>query len=56
MNRRGETHNEYNRQINAELTIKRREFGLETDYNKLDEKWKTLFWEQFSHMKPPKRR
>ncbi len=51
-----ETLSEYNRQINAELTIKRREFDLETDYKKLDEKWKTLFWEQFTHMKPPRRR
>lgn len=51
-----ETLSEYNRQINAELTIKRREFDLETDYGKLNEKWKTKFWEHFTHINPPEHR
>ncbi len=48
-----ETLSEYNLLINAELAAKREEFGLETDYQKLDEKWKRNFWQQFTHIKSP---
>jgi len=41
---------EYNREINEEITRKRQEFGLETDYNKLDQELKDLYWSHFTHL------
>ncbi|MFP4016584.1 MAG: extracellular solute-binding protein [Halanaerobiales bacterium] len=43
-----ETIQKYNRAANAEITRKRREFGLETDYQDLVDKWKNLYWQNYS--------
>ncbi|HHX01437.1 MAG TPA: extracellular solute-binding protein [Firmicutes bacterium] len=41
---------EYNRKINEEITRKREEFGLETDYSKLDQELKDLYWSHYTHL------
>ena len=40
----------YDEAANKEIERKRREFGYETDINELDERWKELYWEQYSHV------
>lgn len=41
---------EYNRAINEEIARKRAEFGLETDYSKLDQELKDLYWSHYTHL------
>ncbi|HKM18216.1 MAG TPA: hypothetical protein VJ064_08345, partial [Limnochordia bacterium] len=41
---------EYNRKINEEIVRKREEFGLETDYSKLDQGLKDLYWSHYTHL------
>lgn len=38
----------YNRAANTEIARKRSEFGLETDYEKLEEEWKELYWQNYT--------
>ncbi|MFW6287362.1 MAG: ABC transporter substrate-binding protein, partial [bacterium] len=38
----------YNRSANVEIRRKRSEFNLETDINKLDERWKGLYWQHYT--------
>ena len=39
-----------NREIDREITRKRVELGYETDYDKLDPKWKQLYWDHYTHV------
>lgn len=48
-----ETLLEYDRQINYELEVKRREFELETDLQDVPERWQKLYWEKFTHIIAP---
>lgn len=41
---------DYTREINREIARKREEFGLETDIDQLDEKWKELYWDHYTHV------
>lgn len=41
---------EYNRKINEEIARKREEFNLETDYSKLDQGLKDLYWSHYTHL------
>jgi len=41
---------DYAWEIDKEITRKRLEFELETDYDKLDERWKELYWEHYTHL------
>lgn len=41
---------DYSREINREITRKRIEFGLETDIDKLDPKYKELYWNNYTHV------
>ncbi|NMA55826.1 MAG: extracellular solute-binding protein [Firmicutes bacterium] len=41
---------DYSREINREITRKRIEFGLETDMDKLDPKYKELYWNNYTHV------
>lgn len=47
---------EYDRQINYELQVKRKEFGLETDLSAVPEIWRKLYWEKFTHVSSPEGR
>jgi ABC-type glycerol-3-phosphate transport system substrate-binding protein len=40
----------YDEAANKEIERKRREFGYETDEAAIDEKWKALYWEQYTHV------
>lgn len=46
-----ETLMEYNTQINYELQLKRREFGLETRLEDVPQEYIDLFWSRFTHIK-----
>lgn len=41
---------DYNREINREIARKRAELGFETDYDKLDERLKQLYWDHYTHV------
>lgn len=41
---------DYSREINREMTRKREEFELETDLDQLDEKWKEMYWDHYTHI------
>jgi ABC-type sugar transport system, periplasmic component len=41
---------DYTREINRELTRKREELGFETDPEKLDPRWRELFWQHYTHI------
>ena len=41
---------DYSREINREITRKRIEFGLETEMDKLDQRYKDLYWEHYTHV------
>jgi len=40
----------YTREINLEITRKRKELGFETDYEKLDQRLKDLYWDHYVHV------
>lgn len=40
---------DYSREINREIARKRMEFGYETELEDLDERWKELFWDHYTH-------
>lgn len=42
---------DYDRAANLEIARKRQEFGLETDYHKLPEEAKQLYWDHYTHVK-----
>lgn len=41
---------DYTREINLEITRKREELGYETDPEKLDQKYKDLYWDHYVHV------
>ena len=41
---------DYAREIDKEIARKRMEFGYETELEELDERWKELFWDHYSHV------
>jgi len=41
---------DYNREINREIARKRAELGFETNYDKLDERLKELYWSHYTHV------
>lgn len=41
---------DYTREINRELERKRAELGFETDIERLDPKWRELFWQHYTHI------
>lgn len=41
---------DYNREIDREITRKRVELGYETDYEKLDQRLKDLYWDHYTHV------
>lgn len=41
---------DYSREINREMARKRAEFELETDLEDLDDKWKELYWDHYTHV------
>ncbi|HHU61610.1 MAG TPA: extracellular solute-binding protein [Natronincola sp.] len=41
---------DYTREINNEIARKRAEFGYETDYDKVDDRLKELFWDHYTHV------
>ena len=41
---------DYAREIHKEIERKRLEFRLETDYEKLDPRWKELYWDHYTHL------
>lgn len=44
---------EYNTQINYELQLKRKEFGLETRLEDVPDEYKEMFWSRFTHITKP---
>lgn len=48
-----ETLMEYNTQINYELQLKRKEFGLETRLEDVSEEYIEMFWSRFTHITKP---
>lgn len=48
-----ETLMKYNTDINYELMLKRREFGLETSMDEISEEHIEQFWSRLTHIKPP---
>lgn len=49
-----ETLMKYNTDINYELKLKRREFGLENNLEDIAPEYIDLFWSRITHLKPPK--
>lgn len=41
---------DYDEAANKEIERKRREFGYETDLDDIDETWKQLYWDQYTHV------
>lgn len=41
---------DYAREIDKEIARKRSEFGYETELEELDERWKELFWDHYTHV------
>lgn len=41
---------DYAREIDREIARKRMEFGFETELEDVDERWKQLFWDHFTHV------
>lgn len=47
-----ETLIKYNVDINYELMLKRKEFGLELTLDEIPQEYIDLFWSRFTHIKP----
>lgn len=41
---------DYAWEIDQEIARKRLEFGLETEYDRLDERWKERYWQHYTHL------
>ena len=41
---------EYDIAANKEIKRKRQEFGLETEYELLDDQWKQMYWDNYTHV------
>ena len=41
---------DYSREINREMARKRAEFELETDLEEVDDKWKEMYWDHYTHV------